>query len=51
MSKPSRSQPVQQHQPFDLHRFLLNAKIITVEIASAIVFVWWVVRTLIHELR
>jgi hypothetical protein len=51
VSKPSFPESVPQRQPFDLHRFLLNAKIITVEIASAVVFIWWVVRTLIHELR
>jgi hypothetical protein len=49
--KSSRTEPAQQPQPFHLHRFLVNAKIITVEIASAVVFVWWVVRALIHELR
>ena len=49
MSKPSSAESARPKRPFDLHVFLLNAKIITVEIASAIAFVWMVVRALIHD--
>jgi hypothetical protein len=51
VSKPSFAESARPRKPFDLHVFLLNAKIITVEIASAIAFVWMVVRALIHELH
>jgi hypothetical protein len=35
----------------NLHKFLLNAKVITVEIASAVVFVWIVIHVVMRELR
>jgi nitrate reductase NapE component len=35
---------------FNLHLFLVNAKIIAIEIAGAVVFFVWLFKTLIHEL-
>jgi len=35
---------------FNLHRFLVKTKIMAVEIASTLVFLYWIARTLIHEL-
>ncbi len=49
MSKPSNH--AADRQQFDLHKFLLNLKVITVEIASAIAFIWFVVNALMRELR
>jgi hypothetical protein len=48
VSKPSN--PTRRPQ-FDLHGFVLNLKIITVEIASAVAFVWFVIHALMRELR
>jgi len=37
--------------PSDLHSFLLNAKVIAVDVASTMVFFWWLVHLLLKELR
>jgi hypothetical protein len=34
-----------------LHKTLIQLKIIAVELASWIVFIWWILRALWHELR
>lgn len=36
---------------FNLHEFLLDAKVNAVEIATAIVFFWWLYHALMSELR
>jgi hypothetical protein len=40
-----------KRKPLDFHAILLNTKVIAVELASTIVFLWWLVRLLIKELR
>jgi hypothetical protein len=37
--------------PSDLHSFLLNAKVIAVDVASTIGFFWLLVHVLLKELR
>lgn len=34
-----------------IHSFLLDAKIIAVEVASTMVFFWWLIHLLLKELR
>jgi hypothetical protein len=36
--------PKRRKKPFNLHRLLLNSKIIIVEVLSAIVFFLWIIR-------
>jgi hypothetical protein len=35
---------------FNLHRFLVNTKVMAIEIAATLVFLNWLARILIHEL-
>jgi hypothetical protein len=43
--------PPRRKKPFNLHRFVLNAKLIAVEILSAIVFFIWLYRVFLGEVR
>jgi len=43
--------PPRRKKPFNLHRFLLNAKLIAVEILSAIVFFIWLYDHFLEEIR
>jgi len=37
-------------KPFNLHRFILNSKVIAVEILTAIAFLTWIFRAFLHEI-
>jgi hypothetical protein len=44
------SEPPKKRKPFNLHKFLIQTKLVAVEIAATIVFLAWIFHEVMHAL-